>query len=138
MAKRSLHRSSAGMTEDERSAAAQEQAESAPDEAEARQAAPDTGAPATEAAEVEAGDDAHTRLAALERQVSELERQLAVERDAATDYMQRWQRTQADFANFRRRAQQEQEQRDTIPTGPTPAGLWPAPDTFDPAFPPRP
>ena len=122
------------MTEDERSAAAQEQAESAPDQAEARQAAPDTGAPATEAAEAEAGHDAHTRLAALERQVSELERQLTVERDATTDYMQRWQRTQADFANFRRRAQQEQEQRDTVATGRALAGLLPALDSFERAF----
>jgi molecular chaperone GrpE len=115
------------MTEDERSAAAQEQAESAPDQTEARQAAPDTGA-------AEAGDDAHTRLAALERQMSELERQLAVERDAASDYMQRWQRTQADFANFRRRAQQEQEQRDTVATGRALAGLLPALDSFERAF----
>jgi len=122
------------MTEDERTAAAQEQAESAPDQAEARQAAPDTGAPATEAAEAEAGHDAHTRLAALERQVSELERQLTVERDATTDYMQRWQRTQADFANFRRRAQQEQEQRDTVATGRALAGLLPALDSFERAF----
>lgn len=120
------------MTEDERSAAAQERAESAPDQAEAGQAAPDTGAPATEAAE--AGDDAHTRLAALARQVSELERQVAGERDAATDYMQRWQRTQADFANFRRRAQQEQEQRDTVATGRALAGLLPALDSFERAF----
>jgi len=122
------------MTEDERTAAAQEQAESAPDQAEAGQAALDTGAPATEAAEVGAGDDAYTRLAALERQVSELERQLAVERDAATDFMQRWQRTQADFANFRRRAQQEQEQRDTVATGRALAGLLPALDSFERAF----
>ena len=120
------------MTEDERRAAAQEQAESAPDQAEAQQAAPDTGAAATEAAE--AGDDVHTRLAALARQVSELERQLAVEREAATDYMQRWQRTQADFANFRRRAQQEQEQRDTVATGRALAGLLPALDSFERAF----
>lgn len=123
------------MTEDERSAAAQERAESTPDQAEAGQAAPDTGAAATEAtAAAEAGDDAHTRLAALARQVSELERQLAVERDAATDYMQRWQRTQADFANFRRRAQQEQEQRDTVATGRALAGLLPALDSFERAF----
>ena len=117
------------MTEDERSTAAQEQAESAPDQVEAQHAAPGTGA-----AETAAGDDADTRLAALERQVSELERQLVGERDAATDYMQRWQRTQADFANFRRRAQQEQEQRDTIATGHALAGLLPALDSFERAF----
>jgi len=117
------------MAEDERSTAAQEQAESAPDQAEAQHAAPGTGA-----AETAAGDDADTRLAALERQVSELERQLVGERDAATDYMQRWQRTQADFANFRRRAQQEQEQRDTVATGRALAGLLPALDGFERAF----
>jgi molecular chaperone GrpE len=48
--------------------------------------------------------------------------------------MQRWQRTQADFANFRRRAQQEQEQRDTVATGRALAGLLPALDSFERAF----
>src|SRR6516164_9958261 len=50
------------------------------------------------------------RVAELEHRVEELEQALAKERDAATDYMGRWQRAQADFANFRRRQQQEQEQ----------------------------
>ena len=35
--------------------------------------------------------------------IAELEQQIAKEREAATDYMQRWQRAQADFTNFRRR-----------------------------------
>src|SRR5579862_4684209 len=61
------------------------------------------------------------RIADLEFQVAELERklnraraaspdteeQVAKEREAATEYMNRWQRTQADFANFKRRAEQE-------------------------------
>src|SRR5258707_15419131 len=129
MAKRSLHRSSAGMTEDERSTAAQEQAESAPDQVEAQHAAPGTGA-----AETAAGDDADTRLAALERQGRELERQLVGEGDAATDYMQRWQRTQAGFPNFPRRAPQKQEQRDTLATRRPPPGVLPAPGGFERAF----
>src|SRR6185312_10884953 len=46
--------------------------------------------------------------------IAKLERQLGAERDAATDYMQKWQRAVADFTNFKRRAQQEQEQRDQM------------------------
>ena len=54
-----------------------------------------------------------SRIAELERQLAELEQKLSQESEQATDYMNRYQRTQADFANFKRRAEQEQEQRDT-------------------------
>lgn len=83
------------MTEEEQTAEATEATEAAQ---------PAEEAPAAQ--EVPAPE----RLAELERQLAELERQLAAERVAATDYMNRWQRAQADFANYKRRAQQEQEQ----------------------------
>jgi molecular chaperone GrpE len=72
-------------------------------------------------------DDASARIA-------ELERQLATERDAATDYMQKWQRAVADFANFKRRAQQEQEQRDQLFAAQALAPVLHALDSFERAF----
>ena len=88
------------------------------------------------------------RIAELEFQVAELERklararegspdaeeQLAKERDAATDYMNRLQRAQADFANFKRRAEQEQQQRDMLATWRALASVLPALDSFERAF----
>ncbi len=41
----------------------------------------------------------------------DLAAELAREREKATDYMNRWMRAQADFANFRRRVEQEREQQ---------------------------
>jgi molecular chaperone GrpE len=41
----------------------------------------------------------------------DLAAELAREREKATDYMNRWLRAQADFANYRRRAEQEREQQ---------------------------
>src|SRR5690348_1833193 len=81
----------------------------------------DSAAPAGNA------DDASARIA-------ELERQLAAERTAATDYMQRWQRAVADFANFKRRAQQEQEQRDQLFAAQALAPVLHALDSFERAF----
>jgi molecular chaperone GrpE len=72
-------------------------------------------------------DDASARIA-------ELERQLATERDAATDYMQKWQRAVADFTNFKRRAQQEQEQRDQLFAAQALAPVLHALDSFERAF----
>jgi molecular chaperone GrpE len=88
------------------------------------------------------------RIAELEFQVTDLERklkrardaspdaedQLAKEREAATDYMNRWQRAQADFANFKRRAEQEQQQRDALATWRALASVLPALDSFERAF----
>jgi len=89
------------------------------------------GAPAAEDSQSPAS---HDRAAELEQQIAELERQLAAERDAAADYMQRLQRAQADFSNFRRRAQQEQEQREALATGRALAAVLPALDSFQRAF----
>ncbi len=66
--------------------------------------------------------------------LAELEQQLAREREAATDYMQRWQRAQADFANFRRRLQQEQEQHDRQLVAEALAPVLLALDSFERAF----
>lgn len=72
-------------------------------------------------------DGANTRIA-------ELERLLAAERDAATDYMQRWQRAVADFTNFKRRVQQEQEQRERLFAVQALAPVLNALDSFERAF----
>lgn len=66
--------------------------------------------------------------------IAEMEQQLAKERDAANDYMQRWQRAQADFANFRRRQQQEQEQHDRQLMAQALAPVLLALDSFERAF----
>ena len=70
----------------------------------------------------------------LAARVAELERQLATERDAATDYMTRWQRAQADFANFKRRAQQEQQQVQRALAIEAARLILPALDSFERAF----
>jgi molecular chaperone GrpE len=85
---------------------------------------------ATETAPPTASDG----IAALEQRVAELERELAKERDAATDYMNRWQRAQADFANFRRRAQQDQEQLQRAFAAEAARVILPAVDSFERAF----
>jgi molecular chaperone GrpE len=82
----------------------------------------------------EAAPDSAARLAELEQRVAELERQVSAERDAATDYMHRWQRAQADFSNFRRRAQQEEEQKRTLLAAQALAAVLPALDSFERAF----
>jgi len=77
---------------------------------------------------------AQARIVELEQRVTELESELAKEREAATDYMSRWQRTQADFSNLRRRAQQEQEQLQRLAGANALAGILPALDSFERAF----
>lgn len=74
-----------------------------------------------------ASDDPAARIA-------ELERLLAAEREAATDYMQRWQRAMADFSNFKRRAQQEQGQREQVLGAQTLMPVLHALDSFERAF----
>jgi len=97
------------MSEEERTTQADEayEAEVVPDAGETPTAkmrvAP--GPEASEAAETTAAETVASGDTPTS-DVAELQRQLAQEREAATDYMQRWQRSQADFANFRRRLQQ--------------------------------
>lgn len=80
----------------------------------------------------ESGQDG--RVAELEARLAELESLLTHEREAATEYMNRWQRAQADFSNFKRRSQQEQEQREALVAGRVVATLLPALDSFERAF----
>jgi molecular chaperone GrpE len=77
---------------------------------------------------------AQARIVELERRVAEQESEVAKEREAATDYMSRWQRAQADFSNLRRRAQQEQEQMQRLAGAHALAGILPALDSFERAF----
>ena len=79
-------------------------------------------------------DTLQNRIAELERQLAELEQARARESEQATDYMNRYQRTQADFANFRRRAEQDQEHRDAMATAQVLSLILPALDSFERAF----
>lgn len=81
---------------------------------------------------VDATDTA--RVAELERQVAELRQQIERERDQATDYMRRWHTAQADFANYKRRAQQDQEQREKLLAAQTLAPVLHAIDSLERAF----
>lgn len=72
--------------------------------------------------------------AAPEARIAELEREVAREREAATDYMQRLQRAQADFSNFKRRAQQEDQQREALANWRAMASVLPALDALERAF----
>jgi molecular chaperone GrpE len=66
--------------------------------------------------------------------VAALEAELEKERAAATDYMQRWQRAQADLSNFRRRTEQERDQQQKLYRAQALAILLPALDTLERAF----
>jgi molecular chaperone GrpE len=82
-----------------------------------------------------AGNDTLARqIRQLEQEKSELEQKLTRESEQATDYMNRYQRLQADFANFKRRAQQEQEQREQLATAQVISLFLPALDSFERAF----
>lgn len=78
--------------------------------------------------------DSATEASTLTERIATLEAELTREREAATDYMNRWQRAQADFSNFKRRAQQEQEQIEALAAGRVIASLLPAVDSFERAF----
>lgn len=124
------------MSEEERVAQAEE-ADAVPDAGEtptakmraqpSGEASDPAGDEATDAATAEPASEPGLRIA-------ELEQQLAREREAATDYMQRWQRAQADFTNFRRRLQQEQEQRDRQLVAEALSPVLQALDSFERAF----
>lgn len=81
-----------------------------------------------------AADVSAARIAQLEARIAELERESAREREAATEYMQRLQRAQADFSNFKRRAQQEDQQREALASWRAMASVLPALDALERAF----
>jgi molecular chaperone GrpE len=78
--------------------------------------------------------EASTTEGGAEERIAALERQVAAERDAATEYMQRWQRSAADFTNYKRRFQQEQEQRERLLAAQALAPVLNALDSFERAF----
>ena len=90
---------------------------SAPAEPEAAPAAP-------EPAEREREREKATNLAA----------ELEQEREKASDYMNRWQRAQADLANYKRRAEQERDQERKYALGPLFLELLKMQDNFHRAF----
>lgn len=77
-------------------------------EAEAAPSPPDTEGAQPSAAETTAAEP--ETPAASQEAAPDLAAELAREREKATDYMQRWQRAQADLSNYKRRAEQEREQ----------------------------
>jgi molecular chaperone GrpE len=85
-------------------------------------------------AEAVASDGAAEGGPDLDARLAELERQLASERAAATDYMNRWQHAQADFANYKRRAQQDQQQMQRALAVEAARLILPALDSFERAF----
>lgn len=97
---------------------------------------PQDGASAAEATTSEPANSGATadRIAELERQVAELQQQVERERDQATDYMRRWHTAQADFANHKRRTQQEQEQRERLLAAQALAPVLNAMDSLERAF----
>ncbi len=90
-------------------------------EAEEQQKATDEGMP--ESPEQVAQQETPDLAAELER-----------EREKATDYMNRWQRAQADLANYKRRAEQEREQERKYAAAPLFRELLAMQDNFYRAF----
>ncbi|HEX3272986.1 MAG TPA: nucleotide exchange factor GrpE [Ktedonobacterales bacterium] len=90
--------------------------------------------PETAASPVDTAPDQQTPEAAPTDRVATLEAELEKERAAAIDYMQRWQRAQADLSNFRRRTEQERDQQQKLYRAQGLAILLPALDTLERAF----
>jgi molecular chaperone GrpE len=95
-----------------------------------------SGTAETEQAESDSAESglAASRIRQLEQEKSELEQKLIRESEQAMDYMNRYQRLQADFANFKRRAQQEQEQHEQLAVAHVISLFLPALDSFERAF----
>ncbi len=85
------------------------QDEYASEEQQTEQHSPPTGAEAGSTSNPAGAGGAISEQAPAE--ASDLAAELAREREKATDYMNRWMRAQADFANYRRRVEQEREQQ---------------------------
>jgi molecular chaperone GrpE len=94
----------------------------------------ETREPEAAAAPVDTTPDQQTAETAPKDRVAALEAELERERAAATDYMQRWQRAQADYSNFRRRTEQERDQQQKLYRAQALAILLPALDTLERAF----
>jgi molecular chaperone GrpE len=94
----------------------------------------ETREPETATSPVDATPDQQAPEAAPADRAAMLEAELERERAAATDYMQRWQRAQADLSNFRRRTEQERDQQQKLYRAQALAILLPALDTLERAF----
>jgi len=94
----------------------------------------ETREPETATSPVDVTPDQQTSEAAPTDRAAAIETELEKERAAATDYMQRWQRAQADYSNFRRRAEQERDQQQKLYRAQALAILLPALDTLERAF----
>ncbi|HEX9068056.1 MAG TPA: nucleotide exchange factor GrpE [Ktedonobacterales bacterium] len=66
--------------------------------------------------------------------ISTLEAELAREREAASEYMRKWQLSQADFANFRRRTEQGGARQMRLEVARAMGPVLAALDTFERAF----
>src|SRR5262245_16341253 len=112
------------MTTDPRTpeASATEASETAPTAAEGANGAP--AGPASGRAEVRE----------LERQLEEARTQLRTAEARAQENLDRWQRAQADLANYRRRAQFEREELEKYAAAGLVASLLPVLDSFDRAW----
>src|SRR5262249_9036245 len=113
------------------------------DEPEAKQqeaaADADAGAQATNGSEQSEAQPknesaAGAQEAPAQQTTPDLTGELERERDKATDYMNRWQRAQADLANYRRRAEQEREQERNYALAPLLLELLKIQDNFHRAF----
>jgi molecular chaperone GrpE len=94
---------------------------------------PETVAPPVDAASGVSPDQQAPEAPSTDR-ITALEAELEKEHAAATDYMQRWQRAQADYSNFRRRTEQERDQQQKLYRAQALAFLLPALDTLERAF----
>lgn len=101
-------------------------------EAGAAPSPPDAETPQPSAAEATAAEP--ETPAASQEAAPDLAAELAREREKATDYMQRWQRAQADLANYKRRAEQEREQLQKYGAFPIYLELLKMLDNFQRAF----
>lgn len=101
-------------------------------EAEATPSSPEAEAAQPSAAEVQAAPPETPE--APQEAAPDLAAELAREREKATDYMNRWQRAQADLSNYKRRAEQEREQLQKYGAFPLYLELLKMLDNFQRAF----
>jgi molecular chaperone GrpE len=102
-----------------------------------------TGAADTAPAPPEAGDAAqvppqqkerNAEARELERQLEDVRAKLREAEERARENLDRWQRAQADLANYRRRAQFEREELEKFAVSTLAAALLPVLDSFDRAW----
>jgi molecular chaperone GrpE len=123
------------MTLDEQQAGEQETVEDAGAAAEQTPAASaEASAAPADQKEQQAAPDLAAELKQEREKAASLAAELDREREKATDYMNRWQRAQADLANYKRRAEQEREQERKYALGPLFLELLKMQDNFHRAF----